>query len=120
MSDEFTIEKLKDAADKGNWGTQVAKGEHFYRALFRIEKKPKMSMDEVKVLFASYNQWIKDTEELIKKCQEKNTRDDRTAITAAEKLMMDVTDHMHQIMTKVQCEQADLIQVLLKTANAME
>ena len=120
MSGELTVEKMKSAAEKGDWGTNVAKGEHFYRALFRIEKKPKMSMEDVKVLFASYNQWISDTEELMRKCEEKNTKDDRAAIVAAERLMLDITDHMLEIMTKVQCEQANLIEVLIKTADAME
>ena len=120
MSEEFTIEMMKDAAEKGEWGKDIAKGNHFYRALFRIEKQPKMKMKDVRVLFASYNEWIKDTEKLMKKCGEKNTRDDRTAITAAEKLMLDVTEHLHQIITKVQCEQENLIEILTKTANGME
>ena len=95
MSNEFTVEMMKEAAEKGDWGTHIAKGDHFYRALFRTERKPKMEMEDVKLLFASYNEWVKDTEILMKKCEEKNTRDDRTAITAAEKLILDVTEHMY-------------------------
>ena len=120
MSNEFTVEMMKDAVEKGDWGTQIAKGDHFYRALFRTERKPKMKLEDVKLLFASYNEWIKDTEILMKKCEEKNTRDDRAAITAAEKLILDVTEHMHEIIIKVQCEQENLIEFLTKTANGME
>ena len=120
MSNDFTVEMMKDAVEKGDWGTHIAKGDHFYRALFRTERKPKMEMEDVKLLFASYNEWVKDTEILMKKCEEKNTRDDRTAITAAEKLILDVTEHMYEIIIKVQCEQENLIELLKKTANGME
>ena len=119
MSEEITLEIVKEAAAKGDWGTNIAKGDNFYRALFRTERKDEMTMADVRLLFASYNQWIKDTEALMKKCEEKNTRDDRTAIQAAEKLMIDVADHMHQIMKKVQCENKKLKELLTQNANAM-
>ena len=120
MSEEITLEIVKEAAANGDWGTNIAKGDNFYRALFRTERKDEMTMADVRLLFASYNQWISDTEELMKKCEEKNTKDDRAAIVAAERLMLDVTDHMLEIMTKVQCEQTNLIDVLIKTADTME
>ena len=119
MAEEFTVDKMKDAAEKGDWGTNAAKGEHFYRALFRTEKKPVMTMADVKILFASYNEWIKDTKVLIKNCEESWTREDKNAIQAANKLILDVTDHLHQIITKVQCEDKDLIAKLIKTADEM-
>ena len=119
MSEEITLEIVKEAAANGDWGTNIAKGDNFYRALFRTERKDEMTMADVRLLFASYNQWIKDTEALMKKCEEKNTRDDRTAIQAAEKLMIDVADHMHQIMKKVQCENKKLKELLTQNANAM-
>ena len=119
MSTELTVEKMKEAAEKGEWGTNIAKGDHFYRALFRTERKPEMTMEDVKLLFASYNGWVKDTKNLIRKCEEKNMRDDRLAIQAAEKLMTDIEDHMHQIMTKVQCEKKDLVETLVKIADQM-
>ena len=117
----FKVEKLKVAIEKGTWECDaLAESDNFYRMLFQIERQPKITKVEVHCMFASYINWREQINELIEECLLEKTDDNLKATQYAEQLDDDILHQMFHIVTKVPCDETNLVAELDKLANNME
>ena len=117
------IEKLETIIMSNDWGACLASGDHFYRLLFRYEKKDGLSEEETNNMFASYKSWKQRIGEMIKECNESSTMEDRKAITYAETLNEDILNHILTIISTVKCNGKNILSDLVtkvEDANKMK
>ena len=103
------VDKLETVIMSNEWGACLASGDHFYRLLFRYEKKDQLSEDEANNMFASYKSWKLRISDMIKECNESSTMEDRKAITYAETLNEDILNHILTIISTVKCNDKNLL-----------
>lgn len=111
------IDKLGKFIMDNEWGTQVANGDNFYRLLFKLEKKSNMSVEDIKLLFASYKVWKNLMFKLVEECQSNSTMEDRKAISYSETLSDDIIKHVETILTTVKCDDPNFVQELANKAE---
>ena len=116
----FTIDKMMEALQKGNWGINISEGNHFYKAIFKLEKQDKLSKADVNLLCGSCKRWVDQTRKLIEEAQDHGSREDLKACEYGERLIQDVLEHMHKILSTMPCtEEENLVQYLSTIANEM-
>ena len=113
----MNTDKLKVAILKGSWGTTVAPNDNFYRLLFRLERKTILTNAEVNELFASYQTWYNQIEQMVAECKVNETIEDRKAVMYADALEDDIIKHIENIVTTIKCEDEALLNNLLAIAE---
>ena len=117
---------MNRAIEKGTWeigGKKlVAKGENFYKALFRKESQDQLTKSDVYEIFASFQEWKVQMDALTGECLLKDTREDRKAVEYANETENDIRVHMHKIITTVPWEDSQLHDDIMKLGedNDME
>ena len=114
----MNIETMNNAIAKGTWeigGKKlVAKGENFYKSLFRKESQESLKKEDVCEMFASFIEWKTTMDNLTGECLVKNTREDRKAVEYAQETESDIRVHMHKIITTVPWEDNQLHEDIAK------
>ena len=113
----MNTEKLKLAILKGSWGNVVAPNDHFYRLLFRLEKKTVLTVVEINELFASYQNWLSQIEQMVSECKANDTIEDRRAVSYSLALEDDIISHIENIVTTIKCEDSNMLNKLLNLAE---
>ena len=118
----LTASKLRVAIGKGNWKCKaMSENDHFYRYLFKLEKKARaITYEEIQAMFCSYEHWKKQIDDMIENCHLSSTADDAEAVQYAEQLDEDIMDQMFHIVTNMPCEKDDLQEVLVELSDQME
>ena len=117
------VEKMKVAIERQNWGNKVAAGDHFYRLIFKLEKKGQseaLKQEEIFQMFQSYKDWEQKTGILVEECRKNDTRDDRKAVEYWEKMQQDLLEHMHQIISTSDCDNTLIIDEIIAIADRMD
>ena len=117
------VDKMKVAIEKHTWTKRVASGDHFYRLIFKLEKKGQseaLKQEEIYHMFQSYKAWETRTGTLVEDCRENDTREDRKAVEYWEKMKQDLLEHMHQIISTSDCENTLIIDEIIAIADKME
>ena len=91
--------------------------DNFYRLLFRLERKTVLTNAEVNELFASYQTWYNQIEQMIAECKVNETIEDRKAVMYADALKDDIIKHVENIVTTIKCEDDTLLTRLAEQAE---
>ena len=103
----------------GNWGTQLASGDNFYRLLFRYEKRSSLTVEEVNSMLASYKSWKTQIDAMRAECHTNSTMEDRKAISYAVTLNDDIIKHIDTILATVKCDDNEYVQKIVTKANTV-
>ena len=120
----MNIETMNNAIDKGTWeigGKKlVAKGENFYKALFRKESQESLKKEDVYEMFASFKEWKAEMDTLTGECELTETRENRRAVEYAQETENDIRVHMHKIISTVPWEDNQLLEDIAKMGEDNE
>ena len=114
------LDDMVDLIKKGDWGTSVAVGKNFYRALFKKEAQKQLTKEDVYELFASYKKWRTTIYGMIEECQKNNTIEDRKAADYAIHTDEDIQKHLHRIISEVPMANGIKIEDIVKEVTQME
>ena len=118
--DRFTIEIMVEALTRGNWGLDICDGDNFYKILFKLEKKDKLSIKDTNVICGSCQRWLDKTTVMIEECRESATRDDMRALEFGEQLKKDILEHVHKILTEMPKENENFVKELVESTKKMD
>ena len=114
------MEIMIDALKVGNWGVDICDGDNFYKILFKLEKKDKLSIKDTNVICGSCLRWMNKTNAMLEDCRNSATKDDMRAIEYGEQLSKDVLEHVHKILTAMPKENENFIKELIESTKKME
>ena len=120
----MNIETMNNAIEKGTWeigGRKlVARGENYYKGLFKKEAQETLKKEDLYEMFASFKEWKIKMDALTGECLIKDTREDRKAIEYAKETENDLRVHMHKIITTVPWEDSQLLEEITKLGEDNE
>ena len=118
MSDYFDTECMMIVIMNTEWGKAIADGTQFYRCLFKIDKKEKVTKHDINVMFASYRNWKLKLDKMKEECNNQ-TRDEVEALDYAEKTENDIIQHMHVIVSEKECDGCNMIEEFINKAKSI-
>lgn len=119
MTEFFDKECMLIVIMNTDWGKSIADGTQFYRCLFKIDKKEQITLNDVKVMFASYRNWKLKIDSMRADCN-KQTKDEVEALAYADKTEADIVQHMHVIVTEKTCVDNNLVNSFINKAKEIK